>query len=143
MSSSDSPMNEEPDDGHYVVTLIDALEAHDRICQAAGDNPAVRSYDQLAGAIGRPYSGYFPEWQKAAALMDGLAGSQIFFTANKRTAITLVDLLIRKSGYRLYPHEDERITVAVEQLSKAVGARQIDLDALTEWYRLRLRRFVG
>ena len=144
MSSNGSPMSDDAVDGHYRITLIDALEAHDRICKAAGDDPAVRSLDQLASAIGRPYCGYFPELsQKAAALMDGLAGSQIFFTANKRTAIALVGVLINKSGSRLYPHGDERITTATEELSKVVGARRIDLDTLTNRYRVRLRRFVG
>jgi prophage maintenance system killer protein len=144
MSSSGSPMSEERfADGHYVVTLIDAHTAHARISRP-NENPDVLLPEQLAGALARPYCGFFPElYEKAAALMESLAGSQVFVTANKRTAIALVDLLVRNSGYRLYPADDsERVTVASEQLSKAVGRHDMKLEAVTEWYRLRLRRFV-
>jgi len=131
-------------DGHYKVTIVDACIAHKRICQP-NENEAILSFDQLNAALARPYCGYFPELhQKAAALMEGLAGSQTFFTANKRTAIALVQLLIVRSGYRLHPVDNsECIAVATEQLSKDVGARIINLDAVTEWYQRRLRRFAG
>jgi len=131
-------------DGHYVVTQTDAAMAHLRICRPDED-PSVLIPDQLAGALARPYCGFFPQLhQKAAVLMDSFAGSQIFVTANKRTAIALVDLLIQRSGYRLCPIDaSERITVASEQLSKGVGGREMKLEDITEWYRLRLRRFVA
>jgi prophage maintenance system killer protein len=94
--------------------------------------------------LGRPYNGYFTElWQKAAALMESFAGSQIFLTANKRTAIALVNLLVTRSGYELHPLDDEQITKAIEELSKAVGRGDMKREALNEWYQLRLRRFVG
>jgi len=132
-----------PVDGHYVVTLLDAYTAHARICQP-NENFAVLMPDQLKAALARPYSGYFTElYEKAAALMESLAGSQVFATANKRTAIALVDLLIRESGCRLCPYGPERIGVANEELSKAVGERTMKLDELKEWYRLRIRRFVA
>jgi hypothetical protein len=34
-------MNDQFIDGHYVVTLADALETHERICSVAGDDAAV------------------------------------------------------------------------------------------------------
>jgi death on curing protein len=128
--------------GHYVVTLLDAYMTHARICCAADEDPAVLMPDQLAGALARPYSGYFPElYKKAAVLMDSLAGSQVFFTGNKRTAIALVILLVRKSGYVLYtPGSKKKMTKALERLSKAVGAREMPLEQLMAWYRPRIRR---
>jgi prophage maintenance system killer protein len=130
-------------DGHYVVTLADALETHERICRP-DDDPAVLMPEQLAGALDRPYNGYFPElWQKAAALMESFAGSQIFLTANKRTAIALVNLLVTRSGHELHPLDNEQITKAIEELSKTVGRGDMKREALNEWYRLRLRRFAG
>jgi len=126
------------------VTLADALETHERICGVTDDDPAVLMPEQLAGALARPYNGYFTElWQKAAALMESLAGSQIFLTANKRTAIALVNLLVTESGYELHPLDDEQITKAIEELSKAVGRGDMKLEALNKWYQLRLRRFAG
>jgi prophage maintenance system killer protein len=71
-----------------------------------------------------------------------LAGSQVFATANKRTAIALVNLLIVKSGYVLCAPSGskKKISVAIEQISKVVGARKISLDALTDWYRMHIAR---
>ena len=78
MFSNGLLMNDQFIDDHYVVTLADALETHERICRA-NDDPAILMPEQLASALARPYNGYFAElWQKTAALMESLAGSQIF-----------------------------------------------------------------
>jgi hypothetical protein len=67
-------------DGHYVVTTADAYIAHIRICRP-NENPEVLMPDQLEGTLGRPYCGYYPElYEKAAVLMHGLAGLQVFRT---------------------------------------------------------------
>jgi prophage maintenance system killer protein len=128
--------NEQSVDGHYVVNQTDAAIAHLRICRP-DENPGVLLPDQLASALARPYCGFFPELhRKAAVLMESLAGSQVFVTANKRTAIALVDLLVQRSGYRLCPVDaSERITVASEQLSKAVGRREMNLEDIAEHLR--------
>jgi prophage maintenance system killer protein len=106
--SSGFPMNDQFIDGHYAVTPADALETHERICSVAGGDAAVTMPGQLADALGRPDNRYFTElWQKAAALMESFAGSQIFLTTNKRTAIALVNLLVTRSGYELHPPDDE------------------------------------
>lgn len=63
-------------DRHYVVTQTDAAMAHLRICRPDED-PSVLLPDQLAGALARPYCGFFLErHEKAAVLMDSFAGSR-------------------------------------------------------------------
>jgi len=63
--------------------------------------------------------------------MERFAGSQIFLTADKRTAIAPVNLLFTRSGYELHPLDDEQITKAIEE-SKAVGRGDMKCEALNE-----------
>jgi hypothetical protein len=61
---------------------------------------------------------------KVAILIESLAGSPVFVTANQRTAIALADLPVCRSGFRLCPVNDvEWVTVASQQLSKKWPSR--------------------
>jgi prophage maintenance system killer protein len=103
-------------DGHYVLTWYDATWSNNRVLRN-DELHEVAFPDQLEAALARPYSGYMPELaQKAAAVVQSFAGSQIFANGNKRTAVFLVVLLIRKSGYNLHPYGNRRLADEVEEL---------------------------
>lgn len=59
-----------------------------------------------------------------------------FVDGNKRTAWLLVELLIRRSGYRLEIADDEPI----DDLVVSVASRELGFDDLVEWFRPRLLR---
>jgi len=96
-------MREFDEDGHYRLTEDDARWANARVIRETEVHD-VRFPDQLDAALNRAYCGYFHELaEKAAVVMDSFAGSQIFAAGNKRTAILMVDVLLKQSGYQLHP----------------------------------------
>jgi len=91
-------------------------------------------WDDLLGAIGRPYHGYHPRiWQKGAALLHGVATSHGFNDGNKRTAWLLTDLLFTESGYLLDTRNDDRI----DDLMVDVVNHDLSQDLLVQWLRER------
>jgi death-on-curing protein len=83
----------------------------------------------------------YPIAAKAAALFEAIANNHGFVDGNKRTAILLTDLLIKRSGYRLTGADaDEDLDRALEELAVSVARGQLRLPALTDWFRRRLKR---
>jgi death-on-curing protein len=121
--------------------MADAHEAHD-LALRFGGRPGVLDAGRIEAAISRPYSGYFrPIAAKAAALFEAIANNHGFVDGNKRTAILLTDLLIKRSGYRLTGADaDEDLDRALEELAVSVARGQLRLPALTDWFRRRLKR---
>jgi death-on-curing protein len=92
------------------VTVADALEAHQQSLDSFGGLQGLSRWDDLLGALGRPYHGYHARiWTKAAALLHGVATSHGFNDGNKRTAWLVTDLLYIESGYELAVADDDRI----------------------------------
>lgn len=88
----------------------------------------------VEAAIGRPYNGYFrPIGRKAAALLDGVARFHGFADGNKRTAVLLTELLLRKSGYELNATDDD-----LENVTVAVAVGELSLEDLVAWFKLRI-----
>lgn len=77
---------------------------------------------------------------KAGALAQSVAGNHGFIDGNKRTALILIDLLVEQSGYELRPLEGEDIQDAVETLLLQIANHQIEIEAINEWFRLRVMR---
>lgn len=86
------------------------MEAHEQSLDAFGGLGGLSRWDDLLGALGRPYHGYHHKiWKKAAALLHGVATSHGFNDGNKRTAWLVTDLLYIQSGYELVVGENDRI----------------------------------
>ena len=92
------------------MTSADALEAHRQSLEAFGGLDGLSRWDDLLSALGRPYHGYHRTiWEKAAALLHGVASSHGFNDGNKRTAWLVTDLLYVQSGYEIDLVENDRI----------------------------------
>lgn len=90
----------------------------------------------MQSALARPYHGYHRRiHEKAAALLHGLVSNHGFVDGNKRTALYVTELLIRRSGYRL--QADDR---AVVDLILGVADGSVTQDMLVDWFRQHLRR---
>ncbi len=107
---------------HYRVTISDAYMAHDLALQYGG-RPGVLDAGRIKAAISRPYSGYHrPIASKAGALFEAVVQNHGFVDANKRTAVLLTDLLIKRSGYRLRTSDtNEDLNSSIEELAVSVA----------------------
>jgi death on curing protein len=126
---------------HYRLTLADALSAHERALKFGGlegiPNPGL-----VESAINRPYSGYHRKIeQKAAALVESMAGNHGFADGNKRTTLILLHTLLTKSGYALKPAKtgEDMQDVAEKMILDSV-TKIMSFDDLVEWFRTRIRR---
>jgi death-on-curing protein len=96
----------------------------------------------VESAIARPYSGYYRGIaRKAAALVESVATNHGFADGNKRTAVILTHLLLRKSGYELVPlGTDASLDIEVETIVLSVVNRDVSFEDLVGWFRARIRR---
>lgn len=118
----------------YVVTFEDALDAH-RQALAFGGRPGIVNENSIRSALGRPYQGYFDSFpEQAASLLHALVKNHGFADGNKRTALLVTDLFIRRSGYRLELDPAERI----DDMVVAVASGDLSFDALVLWFTSRL-----
>ncbi|WP_162891749.1 type II toxin-antitoxin system death-on-curing family toxin [Profundibacter amoris] len=121
---------------HYQVTLADVLAAHDEALKYGG-LAGIVSLDSIESAIGRPYSGYCRQIsRKSAALMHALVQNHGFTDGNKRTALLVTELLIRRSGYALRLQNEEYF----DDIIVGVAEGNIELDELDQWFKDRLIR---
>lgn len=121
---------------HYRVTLSDVFKAHSEALSYGGRS-GVLNLGSIESAIARPYSGYHRSIaRKAAALLHGLVQNHGFVDGNKRTALLVTVLLIRRSGYRLVLQPDEQF----DDMVVAVADGSMVFDNLHDWFRNRLRR---
>ena len=126
---------------HYRLTLDDALSAHVVALQSGGLD-GVLDQGRIEAAIARPYVGYFRAIEdKASAVFEAIVNNHGFVDGNKRTAILLTDLLIKKSGYLLVsanPLED--LNLAIEELAVAVASGNCEFEMIATWFNERLVR---
>jgi death on curing protein len=94
----------------------------------------------IESALGRPYSGYYRRiWQKAAALVQSMAGNHGFADGNKRTTLILLHTFISNSGYRLVPVADEDIEDVIENVILKAARNAISVADLSVWFEARLK----
>ena len=125
---------------HYRLALADALEAHEEALKRGGldgvPNPGL-----VESAIARPYDGYHLTLPcKIAALLHGVANNHGFVDGNKRTAILLAHILIRRSGYRLVANDIEALNREIEDLVLGAVVGEINESDIEAWFSPRLRR---
>jgi death-on-curing protein len=110
--------------------------------EGGGGLPGIRHLDSIEAAIARPYSGYHRGIaRKAAVLVQSVSGGHGFVDGNKRTAVILMHLLTRRSGYQLTAHaSDNPLDQAVEDLVVDLECHRLTLEQAIEWFEGRLRR---
>lgn len=120
------------------MTLPEAFLAHASALEFGG-LPGLRDQGLVEAALARPYTGYYRSIEaKAAALVHSLALNHGFVDGNKRTALLMVALLIRKSGYRLRHKDRRRRDREMEEMILAVVEHRMSFDKLVEWFRERI-----
>jgi death on curing protein len=111
------------------------MEAHDRALHSGG-RAGVLNPELLESAIARPYTGYYRSLpEKCAALIQSLAGNHGFVDGNKRTALIVANLLIRRSGYRLIGSSPDYLDLALERIVLDAAASRFDKTQVIAWFR--------
>jgi death-on-curing protein len=124
---------------HYRVTLLDVYLAHATALQTGGLQ-GILDAGRIEAAIARPYSGYHRTIAaKAAVLFEAVANNHGFMDGNKRTALILADLLIKRSGYRLVSATArENLNSAFEALAVSVASGELNTGQIVDWFRQRI-----
>jgi death-on-curing protein len=141
MSDEQGGEEEPPAIRYLTAEHIEIL--HEAVLEAHEDATMLDA--NLVGSVAvRPQMAYFGEEQypglllKAAVLLHALAGSQLFFTGNKRTAWEVVRVFLGWNGWRV-----AMVTSADEHQArkKSIGRLldQIGSQELTDVYMIRDR----
>lgn len=118
-----------------TVALVSAY--NEVLCADTGENHALLDGAGLAAALERPWSGYgdfeaFPSmFDKAAALLHGMAARQVFENGNKRTAWAAAVAFLDFNGIDLgyVP------TVHANMFVRAVGLdHSLEIADVAEWF---------
>jgi len=105
-----------------------------------GGASGLRDRAGLEAAIARPamtFGGedlYVDLAAKAAALMHALSLNHPFLDGNKRIAAASAEFLVEQNGMHLLASDEELVDISL-----AVAAGRVQIEALTIWFRQRLR----
>jgi death-on-curing protein len=114
------------------------LVAHD-FALSFGGRRGILHRERLEAAIGRPYSGYYRYIaRKTAALVESLACHHGFVDGNKRTALFMMNLLLRRSGYDLRAESDEQLNIDIEAMILALVEHRMSFDEVVAWLEQRV-----
>lgn len=118
------------------------VEMNVDLCADTGENSVLLDADGLAAAIARPWSGFsdyeaFPTmYEKAAALLHGIAARQVFENGNKRTAWVAALTLLELNGIDIGQIE----TVQSDMFVRAAALdHTLEVSDLAEWFEVAHR----
>jgi death on curing protein len=118
------------------VKLEEVLVAHD-FALIFGGLPGIRDLGAIESAIARPYCGYYRSIaKKVAALVHSLA----LVDGNKRTALFMMSLLLRRSGYNIDAANERRLNTDVETMILDVVEHRMSFEELVRWLEQRIVR---
>lgn len=118
---------------HYRIKLDEVIVAHD-FALAFGGLQGIRDLGAIEAAIARPYCGYYRSIaKKAAALVQSLALNHGFIDGNKRTALFMLNLLLRRSGYHLRANNQLQLNIDVEAMILALVEHRMNFDEVVAW----------
>ncbi len=96
---------------------------------ALGAKSRILKESDLLSALGRPYHGYHVGiHDKSAALVHSVIENHPFVDGNKRTALYLLELFLKKSGYRLQATDSELYEKFI-----LVAKGRLDYEGLKKW----------
>jgi death on curing protein len=116
------------------------LVAHD-FALIFGGLPGIRDLGAIESAIARPYCGYYRSIaKKVAALVHSLALNHGFVDGNKRTALFMMSLLLRRSGYNIDAANERQLNTDVETMILDVVEHRMSFAELVGWLEQRIVR---
>ena len=129
--------------GHELVIVNpkQVLFLHDEQVRLHGGSLGVRDWNMLKSACLQPYVSFggvdlYPTiFDKAAALIRSIIKDHPFVDANKRTAITAVQIMLELSGYKFEAKRKETYDLLL-----AVANQNLSVNEIAGWLKKRCRR---
>jgi death on curing protein len=109
--------------------LAEVLAAHE-FALTFGGLAGVRDLGSIEAAIAAA--------KKAAALVHSLALNHGFIDGNKRTALLMAYLFLRRSGYDFDQADERRLNREIEDMILAVVDHSMTFDQITDWFSERI-----
>lgn len=79
------------------IEVQEAIDIHDEIVDATGGLLGLRDWALLQSALARPFTGYYETpIHQATALFESLLYNHAFVDGNKRTALSLLDIFLKR-----------------------------------------------
>lgn len=122
------------------LSVDQVLDLHRDLVSAFGGTLAVREKGLLESAVARPTMTFdgedlYPDLAaKAAALMHSLVMNHPFVDGNKRIGAASAELFVECNGSVILASDEE-----FETLTLALARGAVAVEALTIWFRQRLR----
>lgn len=122
------------------LSVAQALRLHSMLVETFGGSSGVRDRGALAAAMARPMMTFdgddlYPDLpSKAAALMHSLVMNHPFIDGNKRVAVACAELFCELNGQLLDASDED-----FEEITLDTARGEVEADALTIWFRQRLR----
>jgi len=122
------------------VSAEQVIALHQALVHDFGGATGIRERGGLESAIARPAMTFagedlYPDVAaKAAALMHSLVLNHPFVDGNKRTAVAAAELFGDMNRYHLLAADEE-----LERVTLSAAQGKLDVEALTIWFRQRLR----
>lgn len=117
--------------------VVDVIDINEDMCADTGENAVCLDLPGLEAAVERPWAGFgdrvfYPTiFEKAAALLHGIASRQVFENGNKRTAWVSAVAFLDVNGIDLgyVP------TVHANMFVRAVGLdHSLEIADVAEWF---------
>lgn len=117
-----------------MISIQSVLYIHSQLIKNFGGGEGVRDQGGLEAAIARPYATFdgidlYPEpIDKAAAIFESLIINHPFIDGNKRTAYTLLRLMLLSFDWDIEASEDEKYDMTI-----AASTGQLKFDEIKLW----------
>ena len=122
------------------LSIAQVVALHEALIGAFGGVLAIRDRGMLEAAVARPamtFGGedlYVDLAARAAALMHSLALNHPFIDGNKRIGVAAAEFFVERNGHAVHAADEE-----IEEVTLAVAEGAVGVEALTIWFRQRLR----
>jgi death-on-curing protein len=117
-----------------MISIQSVLYIHSQLIKNFGGGEGVRDQGGLEAAIARPYATFdgidlYPEpIDKAAAIFESLIINHPFIDGNKRTAYTLLRLMLLSFDWDIEASEDEKYKMTI-----AASTGELKFDGIKFW----------
>lgn len=118
----------------HLITLEQALFAHDTIVSETGGSQGIRDIGLLDSALNRPsytFGGvylYETIFEKAAALVHSLLLNHPFVDGNKRTSTFLTYRFLLINNYKMDVANKELVKFALD-----IESKKLNLEKIAKW----------
>ena len=99
------------------LTKDEVVVIHNNLIDEFGGLHGIRDNNSLESAVMRPQSGSYEDiYEKASALMEGLASNHSFVDGNKRISFFATDVFLRMNGYYIDCETEQAYKFFIENL---------------------------